>query len=126
MYLRKCCSPIVTPVADLDLRSEFLYQSSLERAEHTDPPLNTSYAWDISHALATLYHPYAQSPSALTEYLKRKLQVQRAKRRSRSHPAQVEPNAPLERNTLPVEYGLLMVFTILKCVHLYGMTDVSL
>ena len=62
-------------------------------------PLNTSYAWDISHALATLYHPYAQSPSALTEYLKRKLQVQRAKRRSRSHPAQVEPNVPLERNT---------------------------
>ena len=61
-------------------------------------PLNTSYAWDISHALATLYHPYAQSPSALTEYLKRKLQAQRAKRRSRSHQAQVEPDAPLERN----------------------------
>ena len=31
--------------------------------------------------------------------MKRKLQVQRAKRRSRSHPAQVEPNVPLERNT---------------------------
>ena len=61
-------------------------------------PLNTSYAWDISHALATLYHPYTQSPTALTEYLKRKLQVQRAKRRSHSHPAQVEPNTPLERN----------------------------
>ena len=30
--------------------------------------------------------------------MKRKLQVQRAKRRSRSHPAQVEPNVPLERN----------------------------
>ena len=38
------------------------------------------------------------NPSALTEYLKRKLQAQRAKRRSRSHPAQVEPNVPLERN----------------------------
>ena len=63
-------------------------------------PLNTSYAWEISHALATLYHPYAQSPSALTEYLKRKLQVQCAKRRSRSHPAQVEQNVPLERNIL--------------------------
>ena len=31
--------------------------------------------------------------------MKRKLQVQRAKRRSRSHPAQVEPNVPLERNS---------------------------
>ena len=61
-------------------------------------PLNTSYAWDISHALATLYHPYTNNPSALTEYLKRKLRVQRAKRRSRSHPTQVEPNIPLERN----------------------------
>ena len=61
-------------------------------------PLNTSYAWDISHALTTLYHPYAHDPSALTEYLKRKLQVQHAKRRSRSHPAQVEQNVPLERN----------------------------
>ena len=61
-------------------------------------PLNTSYAWDISHALATLYHPYTTNPSALTEYLKRKLQVQRAKRRSRSHTAQVEPDVPLERN----------------------------
>ena len=68
-------------------------------------PLNTSYAWDISHAFATLYHPYAQSPSALTEYLKRKLQVQRAKRRSRSHQAQVEPDAPLERNTEAVADG---------------------
>ena len=61
-------------------------------------PLNTSYAWDISHALATLYHPYAHDPSALTEYLKRKLQVQHAKRQSRSHPTQVEPNVPLEHN----------------------------
>ena len=63
-------------------------------------PLNTSYAWDISHALTTLYHPYTHEPLALTEYLKRKLQVQRAKRRSHSHPAQVEQNVPLEHNTL--------------------------
>ena len=61
-------------------------------------PLNTSYAWDISRALATLYHPYAHEPSALTEYLKRKLQVQRAKCQSRSHPAHVKQNVPLERN----------------------------
>ena len=61
--------------------------------------LNTSYACDISHTLATLYHPYAHEPLALTEYLKRKLQVQHAKRRSHSHPAQVEPNVPLECNT---------------------------
>ena len=64
-------------------------------------PLNISYAWDISHALATLYHPYTTNPSALTEYLKHKLQAQRAKRRSRSHPAQVESNVPLERNNDP-------------------------
>ena len=84
---------------DLDLRSEFSCQPSLE-ARNIQIPLSTSYAWDISHALATLYHPYTTNPSALTEYLKRKLQVQRAKRRSRSHPAQVEPNVPLERNTI--------------------------
>ena len=52
----------------------------------------------ISHTLATLYHPYANEPSALTEYLKRKLQVQCAKRRSHSHPAHIEQNIPLERN----------------------------
>ena len=61
-------------------------------------PLNTSYAWDISHTLATLYHPYAHEPAALTEYLKRKLQVQRAKHRSRSHLAHIEQNVPLEHN----------------------------
>ena len=33
------------------------------------------------------------------EYLKRKLQVQRAKRRSRSHPAHIKQNVTLERNT---------------------------
>ena len=56
------------------------------------------YAWDISHALATLYHPYAHEPSALTEYLERKLQVQRAKCQSRSHPAHIKQNIPLEHN----------------------------
>ena len=82
---------------DLDLRSEFSCQSSLE-VWNIQIPLNTSYAWDISHALTTLYHPYTHKPSALTEYLKRKLQVQRAKCRSRSHPAHVEQNVPLEHN----------------------------
>ena len=52
-----------------DPKSEFLCQLSLSCTEPTDP-LNTSYAWDISHALITTYHPYCQSPSALTEYLK--------------------------------------------------------
>ena len=56
------------------------------------------YAWDISHALVTTYHPYCHSPSALTEYLKQKLHLQRAKRLGRSLPAQVEPNVQLERN----------------------------
>ena len=40
----------------------------------------------------TTYHPYAQSPSALTEYLKHKLRLQHAKRLSCSHPAQLECN----------------------------------
>ena len=56
------------------------------------------YAWDISHALTTLYHPYAHKPSALTEYLKHKLQVQHAKCQSCNHPAHVEWNVPLEHN----------------------------
>ena len=66
-------------------------------AEPTDP-LNTSYAWDISHALVTMYHPYCQSPSALTEYLKQKLRHQRAKHLGRSPTAQVEQSVQLERN----------------------------
>src|SRR6202012_5986291 len=61
-------------------------------------PEPTSYAWDISHALVTTYHPYCQSPSALTEYLKQKLRSQRAKRLGRSLPAQVEPNIQPERH----------------------------
>ena len=67
-------------------------------AEPTDSPQNTSYAWDISHALVTTYHPYCHSPGALTEYLKQKLRSQRAKRLGRSLPAQVEPSVQLERN----------------------------
>ena len=62
------------------------------------PPETTLYAWDISHALATTYHPYCHSPGALTEYLKDKLCRQRAKRLSCSLSAQVKPNVPLERN----------------------------
>ena len=56
------------------------------------------YAWDISHALVTTYHPYCHSPSALTEYLKHRLRAQRAKRLGRSLPARVEPNIQPERN----------------------------
>ena len=53
---------------------------------------------DISHALATLYHPYTHEPAALTEYLKHKLQVQCAKCQSHSHIAQVKQDVPLEHN----------------------------
>ena len=58
------------------------------------------YAWDISHTLVTTYHPYAQSPSALTEYLKNRLRSQRAKRLGCSLPAQVEQSVQLEHNSL--------------------------
>ena len=65
-----------------------------------------------------MYHPYCQSPSALTEYLKHKLRAQRAKRLGRSLPAQVEPNVQPERNivspnnkynTTPIFYGLALI-----------------
>ena len=56
------------------------------------------YAWDISHALVTTYHPYCHSPSALTEYLKQRLRLQWAKRLGHSLPAQVEQSVQLERN----------------------------
>ena len=46
----------------------------------------------------TTYHPYALSPSALTEYLKQKLRSQHAKQLSHSLSTQVEQNVPLERN----------------------------
>ena len=61
-------------------------------------PLNTSYAWDISHAPIITYHPYCHSPSALTEYLKQKLCHQQAKCLGRSPSAQVKQNVPLEHN----------------------------
>ena len=72
-------------------------QSSISCAEPTDP-LNTLYAWDISHALVTTYHLYCHSPSALTKYLKQKLRHQRAKHLGCSPSAQVEQNVPLGCN----------------------------
>ena len=83
-----------------DPKSEFLCQLSLCCAEPADPPppQTTLDAWDISHALTNMYHPYCHSPSALTKYLKAKLHSQRAKHLSRSLPAQVEQNIPLECN----------------------------
>ena len=86
-------------VSASDPKSEFLCQLSLSCAEPTDP-LNTLYAWDISHALVTTYHPYCHNLSALTEYLKQKLRHQRAKRLGRSPSAQVKQNVPLKRNKL--------------------------
>ena len=47
-----------------------------------------------------MYHPYCHNPSALTEYLKQKLRLQRAKRLGRSLPAQVEQSIQLERNNM--------------------------
>ena len=82
-----------------DPKSEFLCQSSYI-AQNLQTPWITLYAWDISHALVTTYHPYCHSPSALTEYLKHKLCAQRAKRLGRSLPAQVEPNVQPERNSM--------------------------
>ena len=67
-------------------------------AQNLQTPLNTLYAWDISHASITTYHPYCHSPSALTEYLKQKFRHQRAKRLGRSPSAQVEQNVHLECN----------------------------
>ena len=91
----------LVPIPTSDPKSEFLCQSSLSCTEPTDP-LNTSYAWDISHALVIMYHPYYHSPNALTEYLKQKLRHQRAKRLGRSLSAQVKQNIPLECNNLVV------------------------
>ena len=44
-----------------------------------------------------MYHPYCHSLSALTEYLKQKLRLQRAKRLGRSLPARVELSIQPER-----------------------------
>ena len=96
--IRRCIvlfKPVTIPTSDP--KSEFLCQSSHSCAEPTDP-LNTSYAWDISHALVTTYHPYCHNPSAPTEYLKQKLHHQRAKHLGHSPSTQVEQNVPLERN----------------------------
>ena len=82
-----------------DPKSEFLCQLSLI-AQNLQTPLEiTLYAWDISHALVTTYHPYCHNPGALTEYLKQKLRLQWAKRLGRSLPAQVKPSVQLERNS---------------------------
>ena len=86
------------PVPTSDPKSEFLCQSSLQLRRTYRPPQNTLYAWDISHAFVTTYHPYCHSPSALTKYLKQKLRHQRAKRLGRSPTAQVEQNVPLKCN----------------------------
>ena len=103
-----------------DPKSEFLCQSSISCAEPTDP-LNTSYTWDISHALVTTYHPYCHSPSALTEYLKQKLCHQRAKRLGRSLPAQVKQNIPLERN---INSDFTLAATTLKYLDRRGERNV--
>ena len=39
------------PIPTSDPKSEFLCQSSISCKEPADSPLNTSYAWDISHTL---------------------------------------------------------------------------
>ena len=97
--IRRCVVVFKTvPVPTSDLKSEFLCQSSYIAQNLRDSPESTSYAWDLSHALVTTYHPYCHSPSALTEYLKQKLRLQRAKRLGRSLSTQVEPNVQLERN----------------------------
>ena len=63
------------------------------------PPLEPPCTPGISPTPpVTTYHPYCHNPSALTEYLKQKLRLQRAKRLGCSLPAQVEPSVQLERN----------------------------
>ena len=81
-----------------DPKSEFLYQLSSIVHDLQTPPWTTLYAWDISHVPVITYHLYCHSLSALTEYLKQKLRLQRAKRLGHSLPAQVEPSVQLERN----------------------------
>ena len=90
--------PMSIPTSDP--KSEFLCQSSYIAQNIQASPWTTSYAWEISHTLVTTYHPYCHSPSALTEYLKQKLCLQRAKRLGRSLPTQVESNIQLEHNMM--------------------------
>ena len=59
-----------------------------------------------------MYHPYCHGPSALTEYLKQKLHLQRAKRLGHSLPAQVEPSVQLECN-IPVVVIISVVLTVI-------------
>jgi hypothetical protein len=99
--------PVRIPTSDL--KSEFLCQLSFSCTELLKTPLNTSYAWDISHALITTYHPYCYSPSALTEYLKQKLRHQQAKHLGCSLPAQVEQNIWLERNSRPCKPAVMNI-----------------
>ena len=73
-------------------------QLSLCCTEPTDIPESPHTPGISPTPSFTTYHPYAQSPSALTEYLQLKLCQQRVKRQSRSHPAQVEQNIPLKCN----------------------------
>ena len=99
----------LVPVWTSDPKSEFLCQSSSCCTEPADSPESTSYAWDISHALITTYHPYCYSPSALTEYLKQKLRHQQAKHLGCSLPAQVEQNIWLERNSRPCKPAVMNI-----------------
>ena len=86
------------PIPTSDLKSEFLCQSSLCCAEPTDPPESPCMPGISPMPSSTTYHPYTQSPSALTEYLRQKLHLQCAKCLSRSHPAQVKQSIPLKHN----------------------------
>ena len=86
------------PIPTSDLKSESLCQSSSYCAEPADPPEPPCMPGISPMPSSTTYHPYAQSPSALTEYLKQKLRLQCTKHLSRGHPAQVEQSIPLECN----------------------------
>ena len=109
------------PVPTSDPKPEFLYQSSLRLRRTYRPPEPTLYAWDISHAFTTTYHPYCHSPSALTEYLKHKLHHQRAKRLGHSPSAQVEQNVPLEHN---INSGFTLAATTLEYLDRRGEQNV--
>ena len=68
-----------------------------------------------------LYHPYYYEPSALTKYLKQKLQTQHAKQLSRSHLAQVELSVQLECN---INSDLTLAATTLKYLDRRGECNV--
>ena len=98
-----------------DLKSEFLCQLSPCCAEPADPPEPPCTPGISPTPSSTTYHPYAQSPSALTKYLKQKLRLQCTKCLSCSHSAQVEQSVPLKCNTdctaVMSETGLLRART---------------